>query len=132
MFGRISLILLSVPALALAQRVDPAVLPPAVAKFCTVVLHGDIAGEGQRFNETDLILEDLPTRRIVDYKTSDSTSLLWYEHGGRGYHQHLVRFSTSKPDQILESYEFSLSTATTIDDLLSNPASLYPAPKDEL
>ena len=92
--------------------------PGVITDFCVQILGGDIAFKSEPFNATDVITEELPSRRILGYFVTSSTSYLWYEHGGRGYHQHLVRFSTSSPSNIQASYVFAKSQHRHIDALI--------------
>ncbi len=94
--------------------------PGVIAAFCAKLLHGDIAAKDEPFNSTDIVEKGVPTRRIVDYFVTSATSFLWYEHGGRGYHQHLVKFNTVRPEEIQASYVFISSKHARIIDLIKD------------
>jgi hypothetical protein len=63
--------------------------PGVIKEFCAVHFPTGIAARGEPFNATD-VADDKPSRRIVANFVTSATAFLWYEHGGRGYHQHLV------------------------------------------
>jgi len=95
--------------------------PIVIVEFCAKKFHGDIAGKNEPFNATDVVwVRELPTRRILGYFVTSTTSFLWYEHGGRGYHQHLVRFSAVRPEQVEASYVFFESKHRRIEDLIKD------------
>jgi hypothetical protein len=100
-------------------------LPRVVSEFCAKKLGGDIAAKDQPFNATDVVKEGVPARRILDYFVTSETSFLWYEHGGRGYHQHLIKFSTIYPEQIEASYVFIDSQHSHIQDLIKDMEFLH-------
>ena len=89
---------------------------------------------GQPFNATDIVKEGVPTRRILGYFVTSTASFLWYEHGGRGYHQHLIRFSTAKPEKIEASYVFIKPSHGNIEQLIKDTEFLrtHVAKHDEL
>jgi hypothetical protein len=94
----ITLTLVLLPSIVLAE------VPGVIKDFCEIHFNGQIANIGEPFNATDVIEQELPFRRIIDFLVTSSTAYLWYEHGGRGYHQHLVKFSTINPNEIQKSY----------------------------
>lgn len=127
MLTRIVLLLVVAPELVVAQNVELSSLPEPIAAFCAQVLKGDIAAQGKRFNATDVINRDVPTRRIIAFKTIGETSYLWYEHGGLGYHQHLVGFNNARPKEILESYSLIIKPVDrSIEDVIADKATLNP------
>ncbi len=73
-------------------------IPGVITDFCEIHFNGQIANIGEPFNVTDIKRDNLPFRRIIDFAVTSSTAYLWYEHGGRGYHQHL---ETVKPKPTL-------------------------------
>jgi hypothetical protein len=105
-------------------------LPPAVESF-RVTLNGDISPPRGRFNATDVV-DGKPTRRILGYQVGESSVLLWYEHGGRGYHQHLVRLNAAAPYQVEESYAVGKHEHRDIDSLLRDRDLLRVARSEEL
>jgi len=97
---------------------DP--LPPAIQGFCDMAFAGDIARQGQKFNATDVIEKGVPRRRILGYVVGKRYAYLWYEHGGRGYHQHLVKFSKTKPYELKVSYVFEKTKYKDIHNLIKD------------
>jgi hypothetical protein len=53
----------------------------------------EIANPNQRWQATDNLVNSLPRRRLILAGVSGSMSFVFYEHGGRGKHQHLLLFS---------------------------------------
>jgi hypothetical protein len=53
------------------------------------------ADPGQKWNPSDVIDEDrtVPERRLIFAGTIDGNWFVYYEHGGRGKHEHLVALS---------------------------------------
>ncbi len=52
-----------------------------------------LAGPGEPFRATDVIIDDRPSRRLVLVARASGDVDLWvvcYEHGGRGHHYHIV------------------------------------------
>jgi len=94
--------------------------PSVITVFCGKHFGQDIAAKGEPFNSTDVIKEGVPRRRIIDYFVTSTTSFLWYEHGGRGYHQHLVRFKTTRPEEIQASYVFISTKHAQISELIKD------------
>lgn len=124
MFARIALIAAFIPMTGHGQNVELSELPEPVAKFCMVTFDGKIAARGQRFNSTDVIDARLPERRIVAFATFGATSFLWFEHGGLLSHQHLVGFSSDRPEQILESYVLFGSIDRPIEEVVAGRSKL--------
>jgi len=52
-----------------------------------------LASPGEPFNATDIVDSDLATRRLVFAAGTSASWLIYYEHGGGGYHRHLVVFT---------------------------------------
>lgn len=94
--------------------------PGVITEFCAKIFGGDIAGVDQPFNATDIVNKGKPTRRILHYIVTRATSFLWYEHGGRGNHQHLVRFNTAKPEEVQASYVFTDTKHKSIESLIKD------------
>jgi len=70
-------------------------LDPAVRVALKQQLKEPIAGAGEPFEATDVIMNDLPSRRFVTAGVSTLRPWLWllcYEHGGVGYHYHIAVF----------------------------------------
>jgi len=95
-------------------------LPPAIKGFCDLAFAGDIAGKDQKFNATGVAEKGVPQRRIIDYFVADHNAYLWYEHGGRHYHQHLVKFSRTPPYEVKASYVFDSTTHKDIHMLMKD------------
>ena len=93
---------------------------PVIDGFARTVLKGALAMPGEPFNSTDLVLDDTPQRRVIGYRIEKSSAYLWYEHGGRGYHHHLVRFAATPPYTIEESYACRASDHHTIEELIAD------------
>jgi hypothetical protein len=54
----------------------------------------EIANRGESFNATDVEVDlSQPSRRFVLAGTAPGIWLIVYEHGGRGYHHHLMVFT---------------------------------------
>lgn len=70
-------------------------LPSQLRKALTEVTHGErIANPNQRWQATDnLVNPSLSRRHLILAGVSGSMSFVFYEHGGRGKHQHLLLFS---------------------------------------
>jgi hypothetical protein len=132
MVKRIALVLFLIPCLGTAQRAAPVGLPEPIVKFCSVVLRSEIADKGARFNATDVVDTRLPMRRLIGFSVSNTESFIWYEHGGRGYHQHLVRFRNDQPEQVLDSYVLFESVKKPIEEVLADPKLYRRSTGDEL
>jgi hypothetical protein len=66
-------------------------LPASIRSLLEARLPHGIAAVGARYNATDYITdESLPSRRLLGAGRTGALWFVWYEHGGRGYHQHLV------------------------------------------
>jgi hypothetical protein len=97
-----------------------ATLPPSIKGFCELAFAGKIAGKGQKFNPTDVVAKGVARRRIIDYVVAEHYAYLWYEHGGRSYHQHLVKFSKTPPYELKKSYVFDSTTHQDIHKLIKD------------
>lgn len=95
-------------------------LPPAVKGFCEMAFAGKIARKGRKFNATDVAEKGVPQRRIIGYLVGKDYAYLWYEHGGRVYHQHLVKFSNTPPYEVKESYVFDSTKHKDIRQLVND------------
>ncbi|MEJ2362068.1 MAG: hypothetical protein P8Z75_11670 [Gammaproteobacteria bacterium] len=102
----------------LAQSAQP--LPPAIKAFCDMAFSGKIARNGALFNSGGSIVKGVPSRRIVAYKLGAQNDYLWYEHGGKHYHQHLVKFSNTPPYEVKASYVFDSTRDKTIQQLIKD------------
>ena len=95
-------------------------LPRTIKAFCAMAFAGDIAEQNQKFNATDVAVSGVPNRRILGYLVGDDYAYLWYEHGGGGYHQHLVKFSSTKPYEVKVSYVFTITKYKVIHELIKD------------
>jgi hypothetical protein len=55
-----------------------------------------LADRDERFNATDLVDDRLPMRRLVFAGGTATAWFVYYEHGGIGYHRHLVIFALER------------------------------------
>ncbi len=120
------LFLLSEMALANSFRFD------VTKEFCDLHFNSAIAFAGEPYNATDVVDDELPPRRMVGEFVTSNIAYIWYEHGGRGYHQHLIRYNVLKPQEILENYIFYKSQYRDIREVIKNKTALYLAPEGEL
>jgi hypothetical protein len=118
---KIARILVVVVAIQLTLSAPAAeTLPPVIQAFCDMAFAGAIAGKAEKFNATEVVEKGVPSRRILGYVVGDHYAYLWYEHGGRGYHQHLVKFSNTKPYEVRASYLFPASQYQDIHKLIND------------
>jgi hypothetical protein len=54
-----------------------------------------LAGAGQRFNATDVVTVDRPSRRLIFVRHLGPRWVIAYEHGGFAYHDHIVAYQIS-------------------------------------
>jgi hypothetical protein len=71
------------------RKVDSGVL----TAFYSKVPAGEIANRRKPFNATDVQIGNRPFRRFVLAGYATGIWFVFYEHGGRGYHHHLLIFS---------------------------------------
>jgi len=70
-------------------------LPVSVQSFLTQRISEEMAPVGGEYEPTDFHLKPgLPSRRLIASGSSSELVFLWYEHGGRGHHQHFVLLGT--------------------------------------
>ena len=113
--------ILFISAIALSLHAHGAeTLPPAIKGFCDLAFAGKIASPGQQYNATDVAMQGVPQRRILDYTIGDHYAYIWYEHGGRHYHQHLVKFSKTRPYEVKASYVFDSTSHQDIHELIND------------
>ena len=68
--------------------------PDVRAMFYSKVPRSAIANRGERFNATDAVTgKAMPTRRLVMAGSAPGMWFVLYEHGGRGYCNHLIVFA---------------------------------------
>ena len=67
-------------------------IPPGVIADLSARMKHDprLANPGERFNRTDVVDPRYPMRRLVLAGLGTRSWFVSYEHGGRGYHRHLV------------------------------------------
>ena len=70
-------------------------IPPAVMADLSARMKHDprLANPGERFNRTDVVDPRYPMRRLVLAGLGARSWFVSYEHGGRGYHRHLVVYA---------------------------------------
>jgi hypothetical protein len=124
----ISVIFSFIPVLALAGSFEFGV----TKEFCEVYFNNEMAFVGEPYNATDVVEGDLPSRRIVSELVTSNIAYIWYEHGGRGYHQHLVRYNVLKPSEVLENYTFYKTEYKSIQEIIENKVFLKAGSKEEL
>jgi len=95
-------------------------LPAAIKGFCNLAFAGKIALPGRPFNAGDAVNKGIPSRRILGYLVGEHDAYIWYEHGGRHYHQHLVKFSKTKPYEVKVSYVFDRTRYRDIHKLVKD------------
>src|ERR1041384_4997540 len=73
-------------------------LPPQVRnEFLSLIHNEPFADPGKKWNPGDVIWDEkVPRRRLIFGGASGSTWFIYYEHGGRGLHEHLVVFKSDK------------------------------------
>jgi hypothetical protein len=94
--------------------------PPRSGVFCELAFAGRIAAPGQPFNATAADKKGVPSRRILGYLIGEHYAYIWYEHGGSHYHQHLVKFSKTKPYEVKVSYVFDRTQYRDIHGLVKD------------
>jgi hypothetical protein len=68
-------------------------IPPAILAALTDLCRPcSFADFNAPWNATDVIVDDLPRRRLVKVGYSKTEWIIEYEHGGRGRHVHSVTF----------------------------------------
>jgi|SoiMethySBSTD1v2_1073268.scaffolds.fasta_scaffold50519_2 hypothetical protein len=94
-------------------------IPPAVLTYLSARMKHDarLANPGERFNSTDIIDTRYPMRRLVLAGVESRSWFVSYEHGGRGYHRHLVVFTRSGDRVKLAYARTFLSKAATLEEL---------------
>jgi hypothetical protein len=70
-------------------------IPPGVMADLSARMKHDprLANPGERFNRTDVVDPRSPMRRLVLAGLGARSWFVTYEHGGRGYHRHLVVYA---------------------------------------
>jgi hypothetical protein len=101
-------------------------------EFCELHFNGDMAFAGEPYNATDVIESELPFRRVISELVTSDIAYIWYEHGGRGYHQHLVRYNVLKPSELLENYTFYETKYRSIQEIIADKGQLKIGSEKEL
>jgi hypothetical protein len=74
----------------------------------------DIANAGAKYNATDVIYNPLlPRRRLIVFASSPNINILYYEHGGRGHHNHCI----IQHNNIMYSIDVAFTQCTTFEQL---------------
>ena len=73
-----------------------------------------LADPSESFEATDALSGDhLPRRRLIFAGVSESLCFVYYEHGGRGLHQHLLIFARAKGSEARLLENLSMSNGLT-------------------
>ena len=110
-------------------------LPASIRSLLKTRVPEGIAAVGAPYNATDHITdESLPSRRLLGAGRTGALWFIWYEHGGRGYHQHLVLLSSggSSSAEVVTSAIF-LQRPRNLEALrqLAKAGALAPGPMPE-
>jgi uncharacterized membrane protein len=102
---------------ALATKVQQ--IPPAVMADLSARMKHDprLANPGERFNRTDVVDPRYPMRRLVLVGLGARSWFVSYEHGGRGYHRHLVVYAQRDGRPALAYAGTFASDAATLEEL---------------
>jgi hypothetical protein len=102
---------------ALATTVQQ--IPPAVMADLSARMKHDprLANPGERFNRTDVVDPRYPLRRVVLAGLGARSWFVSYEHGGRGYHRHLVAYAQRDGRPTLAYAGTFASEAATLEEL---------------
>jgi hypothetical protein len=81
---------------------------------------GEMADRGGRFNSTDVVIGDYPSRRFIRAGQSAAIWFLWYEQGGIAYSKNIliVRDAHGGPDVIAAKSYFRENPCPLTDALL--------------
>lgn len=101
-------------------------------EFCELHFKDKMTFTGKPFNATDVVDKDLPNRRLISESVTSNVAYIWYEHGGRGYHQHLVSYNVLKPTEVSENFTFFKTEYKNITELIKNKDQLSAQSKEEL
>ena len=94
-------------------------IPPSVMTELLVRMKYDarLADPGASFNSTDVIDPSYPMRRLILAGIDARSWFVSYEHGGRGYHRHLVVFTERDGRPQLAYAGTFLPDAATVEEL---------------
>src|SRR5262245_40596960 len=94
-------------------------IPPAVIADLSARMQHDprLANPGERFNRTDVVDSRYPMRRLVLAGLGARSWFVSYEHGGRGYHRHLVVYAQRDGRPMLAYAGTFVSEAATLEEL---------------
>ncbi len=94
-------------------------IPPAVVADLSARMKHDprLANPGERFNRTDVVDPRYPMRRLVLAGLGARSWFVSYEHGGRGYHRHLVVYAQRDGRPTLAYAGTFVSDAATLEEL---------------
>jgi hypothetical protein len=94
-------------------------IPPTVMADLSARMKHDprLANPGERFNRTDVVDPRYPMRRLVLAGLGARSWFVSYEHGGRGYHRHLVVYAQRGGRPALAYAGTFGSDAATLEEL---------------
>ena len=94
-------------------------IPPGVMADLSARMKHDprLANPGERFNRTDVVDPRYPMRRLVLAGLGARSWFVTYEHGGRGYHRHLVVYAQRDGRPMLAYAGTFGSEAATLEEL---------------
>lgn len=95
------------------KKIDPQVL----ATFYSNVQPEYIANRDEKFNSTDVIMDNRPARRFALAGSGPGLWFILYEHGGIAYHQDLVVFSRKEGWQIAAVVQGNIKGDINFDSL---------------
>lgn len=93
-----------------ATRVDRmSALPAAVSGALRGVIGNGLADAGEPFNASDVVTSDppVPQRRFLRAYHHGGRWIVWYEHGGIGYHLHAIGLIQRKGRAAPEPYPWA-------------------------
>lgn len=79
-------------------------LPPVVARALQELCKGcRFSDVGAPWQATDVLIGDLPTRRLIQATQVGSSWVIRYEHGGRGRHEHAVTIEVHGDSTVIKA-----------------------------
>ena len=95
-------------------------MPISVKKLLipdTKTIASGMADAGQEFRATDVVIKELPRRRLVLAAVNARYCLVYLEQGGRGYSQHVIlfRLQSGRATRVWGSYLFAHPPLTFLE-----------------